>query len=251
MELNKEDIIKGLQGLGLAKGDAVEVHSSLSRLGNVIGNAPAVVDAIMDTVGNNGSIVMSAYPLSLPVPLTAEEKARGIAWKVRVLDPDSDEKTGMGVIVDEFKKRPGIAFGQGIHRTCAWGKNAELLSQGYKHLLDIEGKTLLLGVDIDRCSSMHIAEELVPIPDKINNIFNVPEDILKDYPEDKWGVGCGDTCGGDPWGKVRDEADKKGLIIKGKIGLADCMFFKTKDLVDIFANLRKRDPYGLYGVESD
>ena len=75
--LTHQDIVVGLIKLGLPRGAAVEVHSSLSSLGSVEGGAPTVVDALMDVVGEEGAIVMSAYLVTLPLPLTEDEKATG------------------------------------------------------------------------------------------------------------------------------------------------------------------------------
>ena len=218
--VTQQDIEDGLQKLGLGRGDAVEVHSSLSSFGYVQGGASTVVDALINVVGEDGALVMSAYPVSRALPLTEEEKARGITWKVRILKDDSEEKTGMGVIADEFRRRPETLLGKNLHRVCAWGRDVELHSKGYKHLLNVDGWVLLLGVDIRRCSSMHIAEDTVKIPDEILEIFKIPEYISQDYPADTWAVGYGETPS-DPWMKVWEEAKRKGLI-------RECMYDKLK-----------------------
>ena len=100
--LTQQDIERGLRRLGLVLGDAVEVHSSLRSFGWVEGGAAAVVDALMD-VGEEGALVMSAYALTPALPLTEEEKARGILARVRFLGEATDERTGMGAIADEFR----------------------------------------------------------------------------------------------------------------------------------------------------
>ena len=106
--LTQKDIEAGLRELGLRRGDAVEVHSSLSSFGWVEGGATTVIEALMSVVGKEGALVMSAYPVSPPIPLTEEEEARGITWKVRLLDLNSDEKTGLGAVADAFRKRPDV-----------------------------------------------------------------------------------------------------------------------------------------------
>lgn len=91
-------------------------------MGRVDGGVPAVVDALMETVGPGGTIIMSAYPISPFIPLTEEEKQRGIKYKLRKLDPKSTEKTGMGAISDEFRNREGVCLGTDFHRVATWGK---------------------------------------------------------------------------------------------------------------------------------
>jgi len=245
--LTQKDIEEGLQELGLHRGDAVEVHSSLRSFGRVKGGATTIIEALMQVVGEDGALVMSAYPVSLPIPLTEEEKARGITWKVRILDPNSDEKTGLGAVADTFRKRPDVICGTSFHRGCAWGRDAHLHCQNYRRLLEIDGWALLLGVDIGRCSSMHLAES-VPIPEEIRKRFEVPTDILQDYPQDRWSIGYGSTPD-DPWAKVWTEAQQRGLIRTRTIGHAECKLFKAKAMVSIYEELRRADPFALFGVK--
>ena len=49
--INIEDIKFSLELMGIAKGDVVIVHSSLSSMGYVTGGADAVIDALLETVG--------------------------------------------------------------------------------------------------------------------------------------------------------------------------------------------------------
>jgi aminoglycoside N3'-acetyltransferase len=54
----------------------------------------------------------------------------------------------MGAIADEFRRRPGTVLGRGVHRVCAWGRDAQRHAEGYQHLLEADGSVLLLGVGI-------------------------------------------------------------------------------------------------------
>lgn len=245
--VTQEVIEEGLSRLGLTKGSLVEVHSSLGSFGKVEGGAGAVINALTNIVGSEGTIVMSAYPLTAPVPLSEEEKSRGIAWKTKVIAEDSAERTGMGIIVDEFKVRPDVACGHGIHRVCAWGKDKERYLDGYARLVENDGWVLLAGVGIDRCSSMHLAEE-IPVPKEISAYDEVPEDIKKDYPSEQWGIGVGSGTPADGWQKVYRKADEQGLVKHVRIGNAECHLFKAKDLLEILKDWRSNDPFGLYGV---
>jgi aminoglycoside N3'-acetyltransferase len=245
--LTQSKIEDGLRQLGLTRGDAVEVHSSLSNFGWVEGGAATVVDALMNIVGNEGSLVMSAYPVSKPLPLTKKEKARGILAMVQTFDEDYDGPTGMGRIADEFRQRPGTILGEGFHRVCAWGHNAQLHSKGYEYLLEIDGSVLLLGVGLGNCSSMHQAEK-VGIPLEITEFFKVPDDIRRDYPEDMY-ISYGSTPD-DAWGKVWKEAEDRGLIKRRRIGEADCKLFKARPVVGMYEEALRTDPFGLFGVKT-
>ena len=104
--LTRDDIAEGLRRLGLGAGMIVEVHSSLSSLGWVEGGAETVVDALMGGVGERGALVMTAQPISKPLPLTEEERRRGILAKARRYGENYDGPTGMGAIADAFRRRP-------------------------------------------------------------------------------------------------------------------------------------------------
>lgn len=245
--LTREQIEDGLRNLGLSTGDSVEVHSSLSSLGYVIGGADTIIDALMNVVGKSGAIVMSAYPTSKPLPLSEEEKKQGIHAKVEIFDESYDGPTGMGIIVDKFKKRQGTIIGKGIHRIRAWGKNADLHSQGYNYLIEIGGLVLLIGVGINRCSSMHQGEKN-GLPEEVKKYFSIPENIRNKYPNNYF-----IDYGGTPqngWDKVMLLAEQRGLIRKRKIGAAVCMLFRAREVVGIYETFLQTDPLGLFGIKS-
>ena len=86
---------------------------------------------------------------------------------------------------------------------------------------------------------MHIAER-VKLPEDIVAHFQLPEAIQQEldhaYP-DPWYVqynGPFAPVFEDSWGKVVVEADRRGLIRRGLIGQAECMFFQVKPVVSIF-----------------
>lgn len=238
-------IQEGLCRLGLGRGDVVEVHSALSRLGWVQGGAAAVVDALMAVVGEEGTLVMSAYPLSKPLPLTDEDKARGILAKVQLYGLDYDGPTGMGAIADEFRHRPGTVLGPGFHRVCTWGREAQRFAEGYHRLLEADGWALLLGVGIGSCSSMHQAER-ADLPERIAACFRLPDDLRALYSDDLY-LAYGGTPR-DAWEEVRAEAERRGLVRRGRIGQAECLLFRARTVVGIYEEARRTDPWALYGL---
>ena len=243
--LTQADIEAGLSWLGLEKGHIVEVHSSLSSFGLVEGGPSTVVDALMKVVGKEGALVMSAYPVSKPLPLSEQEKAWGILAKVRTYGEEYHGPTGMGVIADEFCRRPGTVLGPNWHRSCAWGWQAAQLSQGYQVLLEMDGWVLLLGVDLTRCSSMHQAEKS-PLPPEIARYFELPAEISRQYSDDYY-LAYGQTPD-NAWLKIQATAERQGLIKIGQIGRAACRFFKARPVVELYAEALRTDPWGLYGV---
>jgi hypothetical protein len=67
--------------------------------------------------------------------------------------------------IGKVRPAPGLRLGtRGRH------------SQGYRYPHSVDGWVLLIGVGIDRCSSMHLAEQ-VPVPDQIQAYWRAPEDL--------------------------------------------------------------------------
>ncbi len=250
LTLTRADLESGLRRLGLAAGDMIEVHSSLSSFGWVEGGADTVVDALMSVVGVGGAIVMPAQPLTKPLPLTEDDRRRGIVAKVhRLPEDDLYTPTGMGAIADAFRRRPGVTAGSGPFRVCAWGREADLFVRyGFAHLLAVDGLSLLLGVDIHRCSSMHQAERKAGLPPEVEACYMATAAILCDYPAEDWYVQCGETPE-DGWGKIQEEAQRLGMVRRGWIGQADCRLFKAAQVVGLYEAALRGEPFKLFGIE--
>ncbi len=246
MVMTRLDLEKGFKQIGISRGDIVEVHTSLSRLGWVDGGAATVVAALISAVGEEGTLMMSAYPVSKPLPLSDEEKGKGILAKVRFYNLDYEGPTGMGMIADEFRRHPGTVLGPGFHRVCAWGHQAELFSEGYQRLLEYDGLVLLIGVGIESCSCMHQAER-AGFPPEVTRCFEVPEDIRQGYPESIH-LAYGSTPD-NAWEKVRETAEDRGLIQRCRIGQADCMLFKARPVVAIYESALCTEPLELFGLQ--
>jgi len=77
----------------------------------------------------------------------------------------------------------------------------------------------------------------------------VPADILRDYPQNCWGIGYGSTPG-NPWLKVWEEALRQGLVRTHTIGQSECKLFKAKAMVSIYEEMRRTDPFGMFGLKA-
>jgi aminoglycoside N3'-acetyltransferase len=200
---------------------------------------------LINIVGIEGALVMSAYPISKPIPLSEIEKAQGILAKVKIFDEAYNGPTGMGIIADKFRQRSDTLLGNGIHRVCAWGKNAELHSKGYNYLLQVDGLVLLIDVGLDRCSSMHQAEKK-GLPEEITKYFKIPENIRKDYPPNIF-LAYGNTPE-NGWNKVMEMAEKRPIIKSEIIGKAECKQFKAREVIGIYESALQTDPLELFGI---
>jgi aminoglycoside 3-N-acetyltransferase len=162
MHVTNEDIKRGLKQLGLKRGDVVGVHSSLSSFGYVEGGADAVIDALLEAVGEEGTIVMPTYSANREkVERTQREIELGVTWKDRILPYDPQETPcWTGRIPETFRKRKGtVRSTNTVHSLATVGQKTHKLIQGWEKLLEEDGYILLLGVVLHCCSAMHLAEK--------------------------------------------------------------------------------------------
>lgn len=244
--VTKADIESGLRGLGVCLGMALEVHSSLSIFGHVVGGAEMVIEALVQKVGCDGAVVMPAFQLSPPQPLDEADRALGITSKIKILNGD-EPRSGMGLIADTFRRHPDVVTGEGMFRVCAWGKDARLHAHsGFGRIIDTDGWALLLGVDIYRLSAMHYVEGT--LPQEISDIFKPSAEARSRYPEGEWLLECG-TPPVRAWYTIQHRAYEKGLIKDCKIGDAHCMFFQVREVIGLYRDALQTDPLGLYGLK--
>jgi aminoglycoside 3-N-acetyltransferase len=173
--ITKQEIVEGLARAGVQPGDTVLVHSSLSRFGYVDGGADAVIDALVETLGTNGTLLMSAITTSTQMVVRCIEAANGGgALQAPPLDiPNAD--TWAGTIAQTFRKRPGVLRSlHPTHSVTALGARAgELLAehhnapgpcgQGTPFMRladDPRGHILLLGVNHESNTTLHGVEEI-------------------------------------------------------------------------------------------
>jgi aminoglycoside 3-N-acetyltransferase len=159
-------------------GDTVLVHSSLSRFGYVEGGADAVIDALLETVGPDGTLMMSAITTSTPMVVQCIEAAdAGVAVSLLPLDI-LNARTWAGTIPETFRKRPGVARSlHPTHSVTAFGARADELLAGqhdvpgpcgpetpFMRLADEpRGFVLLLGVNHESNTTIHGFEELAGV----------------------------------------------------------------------------------------
>ncbi|MCL2517896.1 MAG: AAC(3) family N-acetyltransferase [Oscillospiraceae bacterium] len=114
-----KDIIKNtLKELGITADDIVLVHSSLKSMGHVDGGAETVIDAFLEVLGEDGTLVMP----------TLVQNSFGRAYYDWMMNRKSD----VGLITETFRLRPGVSRSdQATHSVVAYGKYAEELTRDH------------------------------------------------------------------------------------------------------------------------
>jgi aminoglycoside 3-N-acetyltransferase len=173
----RASIAEGLRRLGVPAGGCLLVHASLSSLGYVLGGATAVVAAVLDTVGPDGTIVVPSQtpenrdPSRWTEPPVPEEWWPRIRADLPAFDPVLTPSSGMGAVAERVRTWPGADRSAHPQTSfAAVGPRAAELLAGHAltaplgeesplaRLERASAGILLLGVGYDRCTAFHLAE---------------------------------------------------------------------------------------------
>lgn len=241
--------IAGETPLGL-EGETVLVHSSLSALGWVAGGPPAVVDALMEAVTSDGTLVMPTHSTQYTDPTYWENPPVPDDWVEDILSsrppyrPDVTPTRGMGAIAECFRTYPGVLRSR--HPTYsfgAWGADAESVvgDHEYDHGLgegsplarvyDRDGFVLMLGTQFDTNTSLHLSEHRA---DREWDVTTESAPVLDDegeraqvtFEELDYDSGDFEEAGQD------FEKDHPEAVTRGTVGAADVRVVAQRALVD-------------------
>ena len=176
MAVTKQQIVDDLGALGVRPGVAVMMHSSLSALGPVDGGAETVVDALIEVVGADGTLLVPAFRDSVwgdPSEFTNSDcectPADGLCL--------GRQPGFQGVIPETVRRRPGSL--RSCHPTHSWvglGGSARRLLEGHYRsptpcgpgnpfeLMADDDCVLTMGVIMDRVTLWHYYEERQQVP---------------------------------------------------------------------------------------
>ncbi len=242
-----ETVKRDLINLGIQKGDIVLVHSSMSKIGWVCGDELTIVQALLDVVGEEGTIVMPAHTSGNSNPDDWAHPPVPDNWReeIRRTMPGYNSKNvptrGMGKIAECFRNYDGTVRSNHPQVSfCANGKYKYEITE--KHdlsyalgmntplgkLYELDAKVLLLGVGYSNCTCMHVAETLLSKPNMSKKGAAI---ILDGKREWVWfdDIDYNSDCF-DEIGLLYEKKNKN--VVFGKIGGADCRVLNLKSLVN-------------------
>ena len=234
--ITKSDIIFSLECMGIKKGDTLLLHSALTSIGGVDGGAETVIDAFIEAIGEEGTLCMSTLT----------------GWFAPFDAPTSP--SAVGYLSEAFRRRPGVLRSlHPVHSIAAFGKNAEYITKDhdkcetgcgegtpYLKIAELNGKAILLGVDMDRNTTMHSMEEAIdakylltldiPAPTYIDDYKN-KKFTLKKFPP-----------GHRDFLAITPLLRKNELMVEGKIGNAVVKSIDVKEMYKLAKELLENDP---------
>lgn len=244
----KSDIVDALKKLGLEKGDTVMVHTSLGKIGYVCGGAQTVIEALIEVVGYQGTIMMPTQSWKNLDPET------GVHWNIDEADwdlirenwPAYDKNitptNTMGAVAEMFRSWPGtIRSDHPARSVAAWGKNAEFLTINHNlsnifgdsspigRFYDLDGKVLLIGINYDKNTSIHLADERADYPSKHTC---VEHSAIIEKGKRVWKAYETLFVDGEDFIDIGTAFETTHHISNGKLGNADLKLMKQRDLVN-------------------
>lgn len=239
-QVTKNLIIEDLKRIGIEDGDHVAVALSFKSVGHVEGGPEIFIDALLEVVGPNGTIMMNTHTHGFPLSRVASDyifdHKLTPAWT--------------GLVPETMRKRKNSL--RSLNPICsvtAIGKFAEHLTKGhdensslylpYSRLAEVGGKYLCIGLGNDLVAIRHEPQRLAGFFDVVpmfcgvkyvDRRSNVRIYIYKQPPCNK---------------KLPELVHliKKTRAMKiGRIGKANSILVSAKDFIEVMTDMLRKDP---------
>ena len=244
----KGEIIQKLKEVGLKSGDTVMVHTSLGKMGYVCGGAQAVIEALMEVVGDSGTIMMPTQSWKNLDPETgvhweADQKDWQLIWdNWPPYDKNLTPTNTMGAVAEMFRQVPGsVRSDHPARSVCAWGRYAEYLTKDHDlsnifgdgspvgRLYELDGKVLLIGTGYDKNTSLHLADARAEYPGKHTY---VEHSAVSEAGKRVWKAYETLFVDGNDFEKIGEDYEKAYAVPGVQIGNALVRLMYQRELVD-------------------
>lgn len=186
LPLTGEMLVEQFRACGLAAGQTVLLHTRMSRMGWIVDGAVDVIRSLLMVLTPSGTLMMPTHTSANTDPMNWENPPVPEHWWpiIRQHRPAFDPRVAptreMGAVAELFRTWPGaIRSEHPIGSFAALGPNAVYLTEN--HLLEndifgdespigklyaLDGYVLLLGVDHENNTSLHLADHRANWPGK-------------------------------------------------------------------------------------
>jgi aminoglycoside 3-N-acetyltransferase len=253
IKVTRQDVSRALREVGLAPGDTLMFHSSLSSMGHVVGGPHAFIEGCLDAVGPQGTVAVPTLCNWRP----GEEPEVFSRW-----DPRSSPSY-VGRITDVFWRRPdALRSDHATHSVAAIGARAAELTAGHgasgrrlgpfgegafaqespwQRLVDWNATYCFIGVTMQVATAVHLVETLLVE----GALSRAPEAARPALAEQVIGWM---KPGVWPWVRIADREvlegilAERGLVRYGRIGSATLRCTHMGDLVRTWVEVLESDP---------
>jgi aminoglycoside N3'-acetyltransferase len=233
--LSRDKVVEQLRALGVREGGVLLVHTSFRVVRPVEGGPRGLIEALRAALGPDGTLVIPSWTGDDENPFDAAS---------------TPASADLGVVADTFWRMPGVARSSHPFAFAAAGPRAEEITAGplplpphipespVGRVHDLDGQVLLLGVNHDADTTLHLAELMAGVPYRQPKFITVMQDgraVRIDYGEN-------DHCAqrftlADGWLRER------GLQSEGRVGYADARLIRARDVVAVALEHLADDPF--------
>jgi aminoglycoside 3-N-acetyltransferase len=247
--LTKQEIIDGLQAIGLKQGDVVLIHTAMRTFGHIDGGAATAVEAFLEVLGPRGTLVAPAFTFCHE----GEDDP--------VIDPRQD-RSEMGTITEAVRQHPQALRSTAYrHSFSALGRRARVITEvdpalssfdlrsSFGVMLALDTQVVLCGLTYQSSTSHHFAElvcdvsyrETIPLTVKVRladgSIIDQP---MTDYQPRSEGGSYYGTRHPD-FIRLGQMLEERGLVGTAFIGNAAVRRFSLRELVGLAEAEAARD----------
>ncbi|WP_432104975.1 aminoglycoside 3-N-acetyltransferase [Streptomyces sp. bgisy091] len=256
--VTRSRIVRDLTALGLADGDTVMFHTRLSALGYVAGGTSTLVNALLDRVGERGTLLVTCgWHDALPYGFTSWPQSWQDAVRAEhpAYDPVSSEADhDHGRLPEALRRWPGAVRSRHPDVSlAALGPAATELMADHPwddphgpgsplaKLVGLGGRVLMLGAPLETLTLLHHAEALAQAPGK--RFVEYEQPVLEDGRRVWRRFRDIDSSGGafdysavtppgqDPFETIGQAMVAAGIGRRGKVGAADSHLFEAADVL--------------------
>lgn len=246
--LNFGQLVTAFGALGLAGGDMLMVHSSLSSFGRVEGGAHTVVAALLEVLTAQGTLVAPTFSRYLcDEPVWDREQTPSLMGKI-----SETVRTWPGALRSNHAAHPLTAIGAGAELICrrpyrtGFGPDSP-----FKTLVEHNAWILLMGVSYGNCTLFHLLEAEAEVPYRFleKRQATVIIDGVANAHGSAWEYTRSPAVSNDfmPLGR---ELEKRGLVRQASIGASQQCLFRARDAYEIGTARLREDPLFLLSADS-
>ncbi|MGH4027457.1 aminoglycoside N(3)-acetyltransferase [Actinomycetota bacterium Odt1-20B] len=240
----RDSLAEELRSAGVKSGETLLVHTSLSALGWVSGGPVALVQALLDAVGPQGTLVVptqtgdNSDPAQWQNPPVPESWWPVLRATMPAYDPLTAPSFGVGVVPETVRTWPGALRSAHPQASfAALGPAAATITSGHaldsgfgEHspLAQLEkagARVLLLGVGYASCTAFHLAQYRIAGP-RTENSFAITT------PQGRqWTTVREPDTPSDRFAELGAAFERDTEVVRGSVGAAASRLFPLADAV--------------------
>jgi aminoglycoside N3'-acetyltransferase len=233
-ELTRSEVASQLRSLGVHAGGVLLVHASFRAVRPVEGGPLGLIEALRESLGPQGTLVMPSWPGDDHQPFHHQQTASA---------------ADLGIVADTFWRQPGVLRCEHLQAFAAVGPKAVEITRDplplpphipaspVGRVYDLDGHVLLLGVEHKANTILHLAELLAGVPYGVAKCCTVYENgrpTRLNYRENDHCCERFDLA--DTWLRER------GLQSEGVVGHAVAKLTRSRDVVETAVAYLAHDP---------